>query len=236
MPSAKVYGVDRFGQVALGEVEFFSEPKAPAIYVGTKATVGVFGSNTSIITAAGRSVKAASLASELTVTDHSFEAMLRLSEMDCELLNQGFWLSLCEVALASDGQVVLLSKQNVDGKLIKVAKTEIRVGTDFWADVTTSLERRRKDGADAVFERGEHPLLIWYLSALVELGVSYSLAYDSIQHTASVGVILNATSHPRDLRGACAFHSAFDLPMVRMAWGDASWSPVVDGFLVRASH
>lgn len=229
-----LFGVDRFGQLALRDVELSQQGQSAAIWVGTKAAVGVFATSTRLISATGDALPASSLVQGFTITDYSFEAIVGLAHTDREARGERIWQSVLDHAVASDCTDALLPRYRT-GALGRISQSDL-VGTQpIWSKFVVALDALRREGDDVVFDRGEVGLLQWYLSALTETAVPYSLSFDSIQHSAAISVLVGSAHAPRSLRGACAFQLAFELPMTKLTWIDPLWSPVASGFLIKGS-
>lgn len=185
-----------------------------------------------LIDAAGRKLSASSLAEKTSITDHSFEAVLRAPWPANGTAVDAFWEDLRASAVASGADDALLTRQDHAAELVVVSRSSLEGEGRFWPSVTAALEDRTGEPESVVFERRKLALLTWYLTSLAESETPYALSFDSIQHTSCVTVAKAPNGTPKDLRGACAFQLPYAEGMRRISWREATWSPIVSGFVV----
>ena len=89
-----------------------------------------------------------------------------------------------------------------------------------WAEAVTEVVRHcfTSEKGYQVFDRGNAPLIAWYLSALRARRMPYRLSYDALQSTSWVYVNSVADTLPPIARGGCACIGAVNKPTVQLTW------------------
>jgi hypothetical protein len=250
-----VFGTDRHGKIVAKEIAVESLGSSGiAVFLGTEACFGMFAAETALVNKAGQCLTARALAESNELAESWFENVVAFpfsaSEADLGLFSSAlvtlapFATESClarrctsrEVALsASLGRFCSLQKVSNDLFLItdrkglegaKLQKLEIVVQL-------ASVICRSTDDDGLTFEAADAALAAWYCSALATNEEHYQVSYDSLQHSLFAKVQKTKERQSPFKNARCGYLEQHPREKVRIVWDDSSWSPIVNGFLVK---
>jgi hypothetical protein len=251
----KLWGADRFGKWGIESVQLAPAGDGRPVYLGTQGGFGVLAPSSRITMRDGSAVTAGSIPEQSRIGETWFEmpgespelAMSGNAGVVAHALRRSAAL---ELGSAFAVRRYWPSGKRVEGLLPGIVR-EVRCGgseycvftledlerviAKDWAEVVTEVVRHcftSKAGCQ-VFDRGNAPLIAWYLSALRARSVFYRVSYDALQSTHWVYVNSVADPLPPIVRGGCACMGAVNKPTVQVTWNTASWSPVTGSFFLR---
>jgi hypothetical protein len=252
---AKLWGADRHGKWSIGSVQLAPAAEERPVYLGTEGGFGVLTASSRITLRDGSAVTAGWIPKQSQIGETWFEMPGEAPET---AMSGNAWVvvsALRGCAALERGQAFALrrywpSGQRLGGILPGIVQGVRCGGSEYCVFTPETMERFiAKDWADAlteivrhcftseegyqVFDRGNAPLIAWYLSALCARRVSYRLSYDALQNTRWVYVDSAADPLPPIARGGCACIGAVNKPTVQVTWTAASWSPVTGSFFLR---
>lgn len=252
---AKLWGADRHGKWGIESVQLASGGDERPVYLGTQGGFGVLAASSRITVRDGSGVTAGSIAEQSRIGETWFEMPGESPEAALSGNARVVTSALRGSAALELGQAFAVrrywpSGNRLDGVLrgivqgIRCGGSEYcvftsgsieRIIANNWAEVVTEVVRHcfTSEEGYQVFDRGNAPLIAWYLSALRARRVSYRVTYEALQSTHWVYVNSVADPLPPIARGGCACIGAVNKPTVEVTWTTASWSPVTGSFFLR---
>jgi hypothetical protein len=249
----RAIGVDRHGALVVQAVSMqASTVAADVCFIGTRSSFGAFHKETVLIDAAGASRSLTSIVEADSLVSLRFERAL---EVDSLSLNdttcRQIWRELEDLCISTDEDefVFRALRQDVSPKgnrslgmtarssgqqhYIGIQKTPFlsalrEAGLSVLLEALTKL-RSNEDGTIEV-ERRNYPLLLWLVLHLHMNRKSYRLAFDSIQHSATVRIDVEQPSGA--IEQARTSFIAGTARAVDVAWEERLWNPVSSGFVV----
>lgn len=255
---AQIFGCDRLGQLTLSDVTMGREAsRSRAVVVGTDTALGVFASETRLVTRDGSRRDAASVADSGNPGDAWFENVVRFPPTAADGPGgEGFGAALYECAPFSEGDFAAFRSRSFGGDpQVKVHSEPVwamkEVAGERFCVVATgglrgfrgrALHELTRELVRATFHNDEEEreefdlehagICLWYLSALTALGVGYRLTYDSLQHSLLFSVSASATAKTPFRSCRTAFNHDELRERTIVNWKTGGWLPVASGFLI----
>jgi hypothetical protein len=251
----RVFGTDRHGKIVAKDIVAESlGPSESLVFLGTEACFGIFAGETALLNKAGERLTARTLVESNELGDSWFENVVAFPFSAAEADPSLFSSALIKLApfvtesrcarRCTSRQVALstsLSKfcrlHKVSNDLFLVVDREYLVAAKYqqWEIVIqlASVICQGVEDDGVAFEAGDAALAAWYCSALASRSEQYKITYDQAQHSlfATVKKTKERQSPFRNAR--CGYLELHSAEKVRISWGDTSWSPIVNGFLVK---
>lgn len=251
----QVLGLDRQGQLCERDVRIERRGETtPSGYLGTTSAFGAFSEETKVLQSNGEPVRLGRLIASGDVRDRLFESIGggrydTASSTACNSL----WQSLLCAAAISDGESIVLRSRNGEcrtdnerrlGKRVECGSHEYCVlhrkafdssMTDDWKGTVAALVHQlldRDETGTLYCERAMYPLVLWYADAMRAEGRRARLVFDTIQHSAIVGIDVTSEDVDPVAHGGCAFLTPHAATRIKLEWADPSWIPVASGFLL----
>jgi hypothetical protein len=249
-----IIGIDRHGQAALQPVHFSRQDETREVFVGTHAACGRFSEDTYLLDNQGQRILVGSLIESGEVAEHSFEAFTFQKNF---VFGPDAWARIYEIlarSAAKSGENTIAMLRQDDGEPTKdqpFGLRAVKLGSRWFCLIDRQAGGvTNKNWAQALFElcdftmrnrEGEIEIdmaigdfALWLMSASQKRDQKFHLAFDSIQHTASIRFVEQPSSRLVP-RGQCSFRFAKPSEAVQMSWQIAGWSPIINGFLVASA-
>ena len=253
--AAELWGADRHGKWAIESVKLAPASNEKPVYLGTQGGFGVLAASTRITVRDGSAVIAGSIPEQSQIGETWFEmpgeppktamsgnaGAVASALRGCAALEFGkafavrrYWASGPRLKGVLRGIVQDIRCGGSEYCVLRSGVVEKFIAKD-WANAVTEIVLHcfTSDQGYQVFDRGNAPLIAWYLSALRARRVSYRVSYERLQSTRWVYVNSEADPLPPIARGGCACMGALNKPTVEVSWKHASWSPVAGSFFLR---
>ncbi|MGE0751666.1 MAG: hypothetical protein AB7K64_13900 [Variibacter sp.] len=249
----RAIGVDRHGALVVQAVSMqASNAAADVCFIGTRSSFGAFHKETVLIDSSGTSRSLASIVEADTLGSLRFERAL---EVDSFSINdtacRRIWREIEDLCISIDKdefvfralrQDVLPKGNRSLGMTVRSSGQRHYIGIQKAPFLSAlreaglsvlleALTKLRSNEAGAIeVERKNYPLLLWLILHLHMNRESYRLAFDSIQHSATVGIDMEQPSGA--IEQARTSFIAGAARAVGVAWEERLWSPVSSGFVV----
>jgi hypothetical protein len=250
-----VFGTNRHGKIVAKEIAVGSSgPSEMAVFLGTEACFGIFAAETVLVNKAGQCRTARALAESNELAESWFENVVAFpfsaNEADLSLFASGLATlapfatesrfarrctnreaalsarlsRFCRLHKVSNDLFLITDRRGLEGA--KVPKLDII--TQLASVICSS---HTED--DLTFEADDVALAAWYCSALAANREHYKISYDSLQHSLFAEVKKTKERQSPFKNARCGYLVRRPREKVRIAWEDPSWSPIVNGFLVK---
>lgn len=253
--SINLLGIDRHGRPTFESVMAKQTRHSSRItYVGTASAFGAFSPDSRILQSNGISRTAGQIVETGDIADLTFESYAPAAErVQTNAIIDMLWQELASVAASYNGSslfvrcrehpsIMARAWQGVaihdSGRHSYCTIDRDRFALDLeanWSECVDELVRGWCYVAEAdriELERQLVGTVAWLLTARCVESKAYSLAYDSLQHSAYVMVTSAAPSGARIMRGKTAFFVPSEAKTMQLHWADASWHPIASGFLL----
>jgi len=253
--SRKAFGSDRHGKIVAKDITLDPLPQSDmAVFLGTEACFGIFGAETLLVTRAGRCFTARALVESSEIGEFWFENVTAFPFSPAEADRSQLLAALSRVApLGTEARLarrcarndtVVAERLRSFSKLYRVGNDQFlvldRVGLqavkiENWKMVfeLARILCTEMDDDGVTFEVDDAALAAWYYSALASSREYYMISFDSLQHSLFAKVQLTDERPSPFKNGRCGYLERKPYENVRILWDDPSWSPIINGFLVR---
>lgn len=253
--SRRVFGTDRHGKIVAKDIMAESlGPSELLVFLGTEACFGIFAGETALLNKAGQRLTARALVESNELGDSWFENVVAFpfsaAEADPSLFSSALiklapFVTESRCARRCKSREATLSTSlskfcrlhKVSNDLFLVIDRECLEAAKLqqWEIVMqlASVICHSSEDDGVAFEAGDAALAAWYCSALASRREHYKITYDQVQHSlfASVQKTKERQSPFRNAR--CGYLELHSAEKVRISWEDTSWSPIINGFLVK---
>jgi hypothetical protein len=232
-------GVDRHGRLSISDVEVsISGESIAECFLGTRAAFGAFHADTVLIDATGGRRSVASMCEAEEIQGIKCESCVHGADLMHP--QSGFdrlWDALSAAALVGNREtlVVKSSADGLGGKDRLIHLSRLQLEREFATSGFVGASKRlasllqTTDGMASV-DRRAYQLALWLATCRKASGEGYRFEFDSIQHSCTVNVELDAyVGLVEPLR--TAFSAGVTNPAI-IKWTDRSWSPVSSGFIL----
>jgi hypothetical protein len=250
------FGTDRHGQIVSRPISIkLLDQSAQPVFLGTDAALGYFAPGTMLITKPGRSLSAKTLVEYGDLTDVWFENVVRLpgDALNSDLLvaaliqsapfvgterigrrcisrdNEGLRPSLhpaCKFYEVSNELFCVLDR--------KALQSHRETTWPFVINLLSALCAVVEDDS-LMFGANDPALALWYCSGLVASKKQYQITYDSLQHSLFANVRRVADQQSPFKNARCAYFEPLPRQCMEIRWDDGSWSPIINGFLLKGA-
>jgi hypothetical protein len=252
------FGTDRHGQIVSRPVFIkLLDQSAQAVFLATEAALGYFAPETMLLTKPGRSLDAKTLVEYGDLSDVWFENVVRLPSDAATLNSDAFVSALAQSApfvttdrlarrcISRDNEALrpalspACTFYDVSNELFCVLdrdalRSHHEMTWPFVINLLTALCGVTEDDG-LMFGADDPSLALWYCSSLVASKKQYLITYDSLQH--SLFAIVQRITEPQSpfKNARCAYLESLPRRRVEIRWDDGSWSPIINGFLLRGT-
>jgi hypothetical protein len=243
---AVLLGLDRSGRPATSMVLTEHRGSVRPVFLGTRSTAGWVAPETRIVTDRGPviardlvdgDVREARFETHMTLGDTAaafsivWALMSRVARLVTNRIMVVPWRSRLTVIAAPWVRTV----KRFDRPYAVVSKESFeRAMSADWAktmlDLRPAVLYRCSEMGHTCSTESVH-LLPWILSALCSTETAYMLAFDTLQFSSYVDVLVGRGPLEPFERGACAFMSAEEEREIAVLWYGSSWNPIVAGFI-----
>jgi hypothetical protein len=232
-------GVDRHGRLSPLEVSVLpSDHVASEHFLGTRAAFGAFHAETVLVDAAGGRRSVSSIAELQEAWSTNWENCVYAPDLiyPSSAIEQ-LWDAIGSLALAGNRDAMIVRRFDVGlvGKrrLTRVARSDLerRGAESGLAGISNRIKSLLLAEADlAVANRRAYRLAMWLATCLQAGGDGYRLDYDSLQHTCTVKMKLDATVGQVDSLRTAFLAGVANRSVV--SWSDRTWNPISSGFIL----
>lgn len=253
----RAFGTDRHGKIVSKDVALQDATSTDVVvFLGTEACFGVFAPETILINKAGNQLTARFLAESNDLGASWFENVVSfpfsITNADLSLLSAALATNapfcsesrLARRCISGDVAVSGVCRKfcsllKVDNHVFSVVNRKALEACEIqqWDAVIRlgKIMYEEEEGDDVCFETRDAPLAAWYYSALASSGRHYRISYDSIQHSLFAKVQQTDERQSPFKNARCGYLERNPQEKVRIVWDDSSWSPIVNGFLIKGT-
>jgi len=253
---ADLLGVDRHGKLAFGEVLLRSDNHhARPIFLGTARSCGTFSPSSLVQESNGDRWEASKIVDDMAVGELRFEvtsgfhADIRLSREAHDII----WSCLSQEGIACRDGIRVRARRpagderlpkdtkvwhftRMDGRIYGTAKKATEAQQSGTVDLVDFVDGllyifRNEDGV-CEFSRNTSLLTMIAADYCARSQRHFVMQFDSLQHSAVVGLAPDRHASHALVRGLCAYVLPGSLPEHELRWSTASWNPISGGLIL----
>lgn len=248
----QLVGLDRFGRQQIQDVSIGTPSGSiQRCYLGTRAAFGAFHPDTTLIDAEGLRLTIRAILEAPTLDRFGFESVNELGVgSDAGEIYLKIWNDLRKAAINTNSELAIF-RCSVHGSALRATcpwakplegKDKAYVAVDgqafmkeLEADAQGTMARALEllfanDTQQVEVERKHHVLILWFASLLRNAGASYRLVFDTIQHSAIIGLDVSQSSIATEQARTSFIGERGET--VTIAWAEKQWNPISAGFIV----
>lgn len=250
-----VLGVDRHGRPAFAEVTVRPGRSTDTIvFLGTSRSCGFFAGDSVIQTSRGHQHRAEEFL-DASIGETNFEAILTSADRPRIAPPHALWHLLGFEAANEDGDSLFIRARRplgeagkpppdgswrferkadrVYGVLRSAFKSRPEVARDFIDGLVYLFTNE-----DGICEFGRRSSILAMAVATYYAGLDRptTFQYDSLQHSAIIGLAVGRSDTNAVPRGLCGCAIAETATLFELGWDDPAWNPIVSGFIASAAR
>jgi hypothetical protein len=249
-------GVDRHGKLTFEQVSLApADRQKRPLFLGTMRSCGAFSPSSLVQDSNGDRWEVSRIVNEMTIGELRFEVTSG-SHTDIPFSREAWdaiWNCLLREGIAGRDGIRIRARrpasderlpnetkvwrfERIDSRIYGTAKKDILTRQSQSVDLADFVAGllyvfRNEDGV-CEFNRNASLLTMTIADYCVRVERPFAMQFDSLQHSAVVGLVVDSTNSHALARGLCAFILPESLPEHELRWSTASWNPISGGVIL----